>query len=65
MRRLIDDDLLSNFTVEGSWSGIADAIATRYGGVATRVVNYFGALAWADDPASLRRWRDLTRALRS
>jgi probable F420-dependent oxidoreductase len=65
MARLIDDDLLSNFTVEGSWSGIADAIATRYGGVATRVVNYFGALAWADDPASLRRWRDLTRALRS
>lgn len=64
MAQLIDDDLLANFTVEGSWSGVADAIAERYDGVATRVVNYFGAIAWADDPASLRRWRDLTRALR-
>ena len=63
MAALIDDDMLAEFVVEGSWSGIADAIADRYDGIATRVVNYFGAIAWADEPVSMRPWRDVTRAL--
>ncbi len=63
MAQLIDDDMLAEFVVEGPWSSIADAIADRYDGIATRVVNYFGAIAWADESSSLRPWRDITRAL--
>jgi alkanesulfonate monooxygenase SsuD/methylene tetrahydromethanopterin reductase-like flavin-dependent oxidoreductase (luciferase family) len=65
MAGVITDDLLANFTVEGTWANIADRIAERFQGIATRVVNYFGAIAWADDPHSLPRWRDVTRALAS
>ena len=56
-------EMLAEFVIEGSWSGIADAVADRYDGIATRVVNYFGAIAWADEPVSMRPWRDITRAL--
>lgn len=65
MSHVITDDLLVNFTVEGTWATIADAIAERYQGIATRVVNYFGAIAWTEEPHELRRWRDVTRALAS
>jgi len=63
MAAVIDNEMLAHFTVESTWSGLPDAIADRYSGVATRVVNYFGALAWADEPVVLRRWREVTRAL--
>jgi hypothetical protein len=65
MSAVITDELLANFTVEGTWATIADAIAERYAGIATRVVNYFGAIAWTEDPRELGRWRDVTRALES
>ena len=63
MIAVIDEDLLRHFVVEGTWSTIADAIADRYAGIATRVVNYFGTIAWAEDPASLRRWEPVVRSL--
>jgi hypothetical protein len=65
MSAVITDDLLVNFTVEGTWATIADAIAERYEGIATRVVHYFGAIAWTEEPHELNRWRDVTRALAS
>ncbi|HEX5366221.1 MAG TPA: TIGR03617 family F420-dependent LLM class oxidoreductase [Acidimicrobiales bacterium] len=63
MATVITDDILSHFTVEGTWATVAEAIADRYAGTATRVVNYFGAMAWTEDPGSLARWRDVTRDL--
>jgi probable F420-dependent oxidoreductase len=65
MSGVITDDLLTNFIIEGTWASIADAIAERYQGFATRVVNYFGAIAWTEEPHELHRWLDVTRALAS
>jgi probable F420-dependent oxidoreductase len=56
MAAVITDDVLRHFVTEGTWSTIADALAERYAGRATRVVDYFGAMAWARDPAHLARW---------
>ena len=65
MSDLITDELLTNFTIEGTWATIANAIAERYQGIATRVVNYFGAIAWIEEPHELHRWHDVTRDLAS
>jgi probable F420-dependent oxidoreductase len=56
MAAVIDDDLLREFAIEGSWADIGQAIVDRLGGVATRVVDYFGAAAWTRDPTHLARW---------
>lgn len=63
MASVVTDEILAHFVVEGDWSTIGDAIAARYGGVATRVVNYFGAAAWAREPRQTQRWHDIIRAL--
>lgn len=63
MAAVINDDLLSEFTVEGSWSTIGDVIVDRYSGLATRVVNYFGAMAWTQDRSHLGRWREVAEQL--
>ena len=63
MAGVITDELLAHFIVEGNWDTIYDAIVDRYDGVATRVVNYFGAMAWREDPRSLDRWEPIARAL--
>lgn len=60
----VTDELLRHFVTEGTWTTIADAIAERYAGTATRVVDYFGALAWRDDPTTLARWKPVADALR-
>ena len=53
MAAVIGDDLLDEFVVTGTWDGIGAALADRYGGTATRVVDYFGAMAWVEDPGKL------------
>jgi probable F420-dependent oxidoreductase len=63
MSAVITDDILRHFVTEGSWATIADAIADRYAGLATRVVNYFGAIAWTEDPQHLARWKPIAQAL--
>jgi probable F420-dependent oxidoreductase len=63
MSAVITDDILGHFITEGTWATIADAIADRYAGLATRVVNYFGAIAWSEDPQHLSRWKPIARAL--
>ena len=64
MTQVITDDILRHFITEGNWSTIADAIADRYAGLATRVVNYFGTIAWSEDPQHLARWTPIADALR-
>jgi len=63
MATIITDDILRHFTIEGTCATIADGIADRYAGLATRVVNYFGAIAWTEDPQSLARWKPIATAL--
>ena len=63
MATIITDDILRHFTIEGTWATIADGIADRYAGLATRVVNYFGAIAWTEDPQHLARWKPIAEAL--
>jgi alkanesulfonate monooxygenase SsuD/methylene tetrahydromethanopterin reductase-like flavin-dependent oxidoreductase (luciferase family) len=59
MAAVIDDDLLSHFIVESDWNGAADAISSRYAGIAARVVLYFGAM----DREHLDRWGEVARRL--
>jgi probable F420-dependent oxidoreductase len=63
MAGVITDDVLRHFVTEGTWATIADALADRYEGRATRVVDYFGAMAWARDPTHLARWRPIAAEL--
>ena len=65
MTAIVDDGLLAEFTVEGEWDGIADTVTAKYAGIATRVVDYFGATAWTSDPSRLRRWGSVASAVRS
>lgn len=64
MATVIGDEILDHFVVTGTWDGIADAIRGRYEGIATRVVDYFGAMAWGGDADALQRWAGITAALR-
>jgi probable F420-dependent oxidoreductase len=59
MAAVIDDDLLSHFVVDSDWNGAADAISSRYAGIAARVVLYFGAM----DREHLDRWGEVARRL--
>jgi probable F420-dependent oxidoreductase len=65
MSAVITDDILDHFLTEGTWSTIGDAVAARYGGRATRVVDYFGTMAWNRDPAHLERWSPVAADLAS
>ena len=65
MAAVIGDDLLDEFVVTATWDGIGAALADRYGGTATRVVDYFGAMAWMEDPGSLGRWSAVVGQLES
>jgi probable F420-dependent oxidoreductase len=63
MAAVIDDELLDQFCVSGSWDEVADALTGRYAGTATRLVSYFAGMAWARDEAALGAWGELARAV--
>ena len=65
MSAVITDDILRHFLTEGTWSEIGDLLAERYAGRATRVVDYFGTIAWRQDPAHLEHWRPIVAELSS
>ena len=65
MAAVVDDDLLEHFCVSGDWGTVADGLIARHQGVATRVVSYFAAMAWARDAAALGPWGELARAVRA
>ncbi|MBA3267342.1 MAG: hypothetical protein H0T70_03670 [Acidimicrobiia bacterium] len=56
MAETFTDEMLDVFTLTASWDGLADAIVERYTGIADRVICYFAATAWRDDPATKERW---------
>jgi probable F420-dependent oxidoreductase len=65
MAAVIDDDILKEFTTEGTWDDIADTIVAKYGGMATRVVSYFTGSDVVRDPERFERWGALARAVRA
>ena len=60
MAAQISDEHIAAFTTESTWDGLADALAEKYGGVATRIVLY-NALA---DPQLIERYGEVARRLR-
>ncbi|HLX87098.1 MAG TPA: TIGR03617 family F420-dependent LLM class oxidoreductase [Acidimicrobiales bacterium] len=64
MAAVIDDDLLAEFAVEGTFAEMPDLLAARYGDVATRVVLYFGGAAWAQDRSWFERCGEVAAELR-
>lgn len=63
MAKVIDDDLLANFVVEAGWDDLADSLHARYGGVADRVVLYFGGVTWQQDRTAFARLGEVARAV--
>jgi probable F420-dependent oxidoreductase len=63
MAAVIDDEMLDDFCVSGTWEEVADALTERYQGTATRLVSYFAGMAWARDAAALGPWGELARAV--
>lgn len=64
MVTLINDELLDQFVVTGSFADMPDLLVQRYGGVASRLVLYFAGIAWGGDPAALARWGEIARGVR-
>jgi probable F420-dependent oxidoreductase len=56
MAETFTDDMLDVFSITSTWDGLADAIVQRYTGVADRVICYFAATSWRDDPSVRDRW---------
>lgn len=63
MAAVITDEMLDHFAVEASWDGLADALSSKYDGIADRLVLYFADEMFAADPSSLTRFGQVAAAL--
>jgi len=61
MAAVITDEVLDHFVVSAPWDGLADALVARYGGVATRVVLYYGAAMHDRDTRDFERLGEVAR----
>jgi probable F420-dependent oxidoreductase len=61
MAAQISDEHIGTFATESTWDGLADALVSKYDGVATRVVLY-NALA---DPERIERYGEVSRQISS
>lgn len=57
----VDDEILDAFSVTASWDGLADALISRFDGLADRVFPY--AAPGLSDPAVVERWSAVTAAV--
>jgi probable F420-dependent oxidoreductase len=57
----IDDDLLDAFSVTASWDGLADALITRFRGLAGRIFPYHAPDL--SDPEVAERWQAIAAAV--
>ena len=60
MAAQISDEHITAFATESTWDGLADALAEKYRGLATRIVLY-NALA---DPQRVERYGEVAQRLR-
>ncbi|MBV1906323.1 MAG: TIGR03617 family F420-dependent LLM class oxidoreductase [Pseudomonadales bacterium] len=65
MADTITDEMLSQFALVAKWDDMADALKSRYEGVATRVVTYLAAEDIHRNPGNVDRWGEIARAVRA
>lgn len=65
MTDTITDEMLAQFAVVARWDDLADALITRYQGVASRVVSYLMAADLQRHPQHMPRWGEVARAVQS
>jgi alkanesulfonate monooxygenase SsuD/methylene tetrahydromethanopterin reductase-like flavin-dependent oxidoreductase (luciferase family) len=65
MAEIVTDEILDHFVLVAPWAEMADALRSRYGGVASRVVLYLAEEQISSDPSALERWGEVARALGS
>jgi probable F420-dependent oxidoreductase len=65
MGAAITDEMLSHFAVKARWDDMADALITRYSGVASRVVSYLAMDDLRRNPKNLSKWGEIAKAVRS
>jgi probable F420-dependent oxidoreductase len=63
MAATITDEMLDHFAVVDTWDGMADALISRYGGVANRLVMYMGEDSIESAPQNLDKWGEIARAV--
>lgn len=63
MAATITDEMLDHFAVVDTWDGMADALISRYGGVASRLVMYMGEDSIESAPQNLDKWAEIARAV--
>ncbi len=56
MAATITDDMLDAYTVTATWDGLADALVSRYRGVANRLVMYGSTEGWEPGGPTMQRW---------
>lgn len=63
MTAIITDEMLEHFAVVDTWDGMADALTSRYGGVAERLVMYMGEDSIHEAPGNIDKWAEIARAV--
>ena len=63
MAGVITDEILSHFAIVAPWSEMADALVSRYRGVAGRLVMYLAEDQIRSDRSTLGRWAEVARAV--
>jgi hypothetical protein len=61
MAEVVTDDILDHFIVSARWDGLADALIARYGGVASRIVLYYGAALHDADATAYARLGEVAK----
>lgn len=65
MADTISDEMLAEFAVIARWDDMADALKSRYEGIATRVVTYLAGEDLGHNPDNLDKWGEVARAVRA
>lgn len=65
MAATVTDEILEHFAVVAAWDEMADALLRRYRGVAARLVIYLEGSLFGADPATIDRWGEVARAIRT
>lgn len=63
MNEIVTDEILDHFAVIAAWDDMADVLAERYAGRASRVVSYLAAIDVQRNPGNLPKWGAIAKAL--
>jgi probable F420-dependent oxidoreductase len=64
MAAVVDDDLLDEFLVQGTFSELPRRLVERFGGLADRLVLYFAGAAWGQDRGLLEAYGEVAGEVR-